>query len=233
MRWSTADAFLRPALHRKNLTVITGALAHRVIFSGERAVGVQVSSGDPGGQTQVINAEREVIVSAGSYGSPHLLLLSGVGPAAGLSPFEIPVVADLPVGHGLQDHMLCPVNYLTDEESLITAMSRANLTQLQQAGSGPLTCNIDEGGGFTRTRSGLADPDIQFHCGPVLFFDEGLGAPQVHGTVIAVSILGQQGRGQVSLRSPAPDAAPRIRHNYLQAEEDQQSMIAACERPWK
>ncbi|HYZ56434.1 MAG TPA: GMC family oxidoreductase N-terminal domain-containing protein [Streptosporangiaceae bacterium] len=226
MRWSTADAFLRPALDRKNLTVITGALAHRVVFSGERAIGVQISSGDPGQETQVIHADREVIVSAGSYGSPHLLLLSGVGPAAGLGSVGIPVIADLPVGEGLQDHLLCPVNYLTDEESLITAMSPANLTLLQEAGAGPLTCNIDEGGGFTRTRSGLGGPDIQFHSGPVLFFGEGLGAPRVHGTVIAVSTVSPQSRGQVSLRSPAPDAAPRIFHNYLQAGEDRRSMVA-------
>jgi choline dehydrogenase-like flavoprotein len=110
MRWSTADAFLRPALDRENLTVITGALAHRVVFESGRAVGVQISSGDPGGETQVIHADREVIVSAGAYGSPQLLLLSGVGPAAGLGPFGTPVVQDLPVGHGLQDHPLSPVN---------------------------------------------------------------------------------------------------------------------------
>jgi choline dehydrogenase-like flavoprotein len=86
MRWSTADAFLRPALDRENLTVITGALAHRVVFNGQRATGVQISSGDPGGETRVIDADREVIVSAGAYGSPQLLLLSGVGPAADLGP---------------------------------------------------------------------------------------------------------------------------------------------------
>ena len=227
MRWSAADAFLRPALDRKNLTVITGALAHRVVFNGERAVGVQISSGGPGKETQLIHADREVIVSAGSYGTPQLLLLSGVGPAADLSPFGIPVVQDLPVGSDLQDHMLCPVNYLTDEESLITAMSPANLTMLQQAGAGPLSCNIAEGGGFTQTRSDLAGPDIQFYSGPVLFFDESLGAPKVHGTVVAVGTVSPpESRGQVSLRSPAPDAAPRIRHNYLQAEEDRRSMVA-------
>ncbi|HEY2577199.1 MAG TPA: GMC family oxidoreductase N-terminal domain-containing protein [Streptosporangiaceae bacterium] len=226
MRWSTADAFLRPALDRGNLTIITGALAHRVVFNGQRATGVQISSGDPGGETQVIHADREVIVSAGAYGSPQLLLLSGVGPAADLDCFGIPVVQDLPVGHGLQDHPLSPVNYLTDEKSLITAMSPANLTLLQEAGVGPLTCNIDEGGGFTQTRPGLGGPDIQFHSGPVLYFGEGLGLPRVDGMVIAVSLMSPQSRGQVSLRSAAPDAAPRIFHNYLHAEDDRRSMVA-------
>jgi choline dehydrogenase len=223
MRWSTADGYLRPALDRPNLTVITEALAHRVVFDGERAVGVEISTA---GQVTLLRAEREVVLSAGSYGSPQLLLLSGVGPAAELSPLGIPVLADLPVGHGLQDHTLCAINYLTDEESLLTAASPANMAALQELGQGPLTCNIDEGGGFLETRSGLTGPDIELHSGPVLFFNEGLGAPTVHGTVIAVSTLSPKSRGQVRLRSASPDAAPRILHNYLQAEDDQQSMIA-------
>jgi choline dehydrogenase-like flavoprotein len=226
MRWSTADAYLRPALDRKNLTVITEALAHRVVFDGKRATDVEISTGCPGGEVQPLRAECEVVLSAGSYGSPHLLLLSGVGPAADLTPFGIPVVQDLPVGQGLQDHVLCAVNYLSYEESLITAMSPANLAELQRAGRGPLTSNIDEAGGFIETRSGLTGPDIQFHSGPVLFFDEGLGVPQVHGTVLAVSMVSPQSRGKVSLRSAAPDAAPRILHNYLEAEEDRRSMVA-------
>jgi choline dehydrogenase-like flavoprotein len=226
MRWSTADAYLRPALDRKNLTVITEALAHRVVFDGERAIGVEISVGGPSREVKLLRADREVVLSAGSYGSPHLLLLSGVGPAADLSPFGIPVVQDLPVGQGLQDHVLSALNYLSDEESLITAMSPANLATLQEAGKGPLTSNIDEAGGFIKTRSGLAGPDVQFHSGPVLFFDEGLGAPQVHGTVLAVSTLSPESRGKVSLRSSAPDSAPRILHNYLQAEEDRRSLIA-------
>jgi choline dehydrogenase len=222
MRWSTADGYLRPALGRPNLTVITEALAHRVVFEGERAVGVELSRG---GEVTLLRAEREVVLSAGSYGSPQLLLLSGVGPAAELSPLGIPVVADLPVGYGLQDHMLCALNYLTDEESLLSAASPANVAALRELGRGPLTSNIDEGGGFLETRSGLAGPDVQLHSGPVLFFDEGLGAPTVHGTVIAVSTMSPESRGHVKLRSASPDAAPRIVHNYLRAEDDRRSMI--------
>ena len=211
---------------RKNLTVITETLAHRVLFDGKRATEVEISTCGSRGEVRLLRAEREVVLSAGTYGSPHLLLLSGVGPAADLTPFGIPVVQDLPVGQGLQDHLLSAVNYLSDEESLITAMSPSNLAALQEDGRGPLTSNIDEGGGFIETCSGLTGPDIQFHSGPVLFFDEGLGVPQVHGTVIAVSTLTPESRGKVSLRSAAPDAAPRIFHNYLQAEKDRRSMIA-------
>jgi choline dehydrogenase len=224
MRWSTADAFLRPALHRKNLTLITGALARRVVFDGDQAVGVEISSGR---EVSVLRADREVVLSAGAYGTPHLLLLSGVGPPDQLTAFGIPVVADLPVGQGLQDHVLCAINYLSDEESLITAMSPTNLAMLQNVGQGPLTSNIDEAGGHLETRSGLAGPDVQLHNGPAIFADEGLGPPPtVHGTVIAVSSLNPESRGSVSLRSAAPDAAPRIVHNYLQAAEDRRSMIA-------
>jgi choline dehydrogenase len=103
-----------------------------------------------------------VVLSAGAYGSPQLLLLSGVGPAEELAALGIPVVEDLPVGQGLQDHVLSAVNYLTDEESLLTASSPANLALLREAGRGPLTCNIDEGGGFIQTRSGLNGPTSSF-----------------------------------------------------------------------
>ena len=174
----------------------------------------------------VVRAECEVVLSAGSYGSPHLLLLSGVGPTADLRPFGKPIVADLPVGRGLQDHMLCAINYLTDEESLMTAASPANAAALQELGQGPLTSNIDEAGGFLQTRAGMTGPDIQLHSTPVIFFDEGFGAPPAHGTAIAVSTVSPESRGQVRLRSASPDAAPRIQHNYLQAEGDRHSMVA-------
>jgi choline dehydrogenase len=225
MRWSTADAFLRPALDRENLTVITGTLAHRVVLENGRAVGVEISSADPGREVELLRAGREVILSAGAYGSPHLLLLSGVGPAAELTPFGIPVIADLPVGKGLQDHVLVPLNYLSNQESLMTAMSPANAAALQE-GRGPLTSNIAEGNAFFETRSGLDGPDMQLEFGPVLFLDEGMGVPKAHGAVIVVIPTLPQSRGTLTLRSGAPDTAPRIRHNYLEAEEDRQTLIA-------
>jgi choline dehydrogenase len=223
MRWSTADAFLRPALQRPNLSVITNALAHRVVFEGGRAAGVEISQD---GDVRVLRADGEVVLSAGAYGSPQLLMLSGVGPADDLAAFGIPVVHDLPVGHGLQDHPFTPVNYLTDQESLLSAASPENLAMLQQHGRGPLTSNIAEAGGHIATRPDLAGPDVQFNSGPVLFFDEGLGAPRAHGIAVVVGGISPQSRGKVSLRSAAPDAAPRIFNNYFDAEEDRRSMIA-------
>jgi choline dehydrogenase len=223
MRCSAAVAFLRPAMERPNLTVITGALAHRVVFEGERAVGAEVRHG---GEVSQIRAEREVLLSAGAYGSPHLLLLSGVGPAAQLAAFQIDVVADLPVGVGLQDHPATWLNFLTDQESLITAFNPHNLALLQNEGRGPLTSNAAETGGFFTTRAGLPAPDIQFHALAALGIDEFLSVPVGHGFAFGPCLLTPSSRGQVTLRSAAPDTQPRILHNYLQTEEDRESMLA-------
>ncbi|MGW2699857.1 GMC family oxidoreductase [Streptomyces sp. NPDC001340] len=108
MRCSTAVAYLHPALERPNLTVLSPARAHRVVIEGGRATGVEV---ERGGSVEVIRAEREVILSAGAYESPKLLMLSGIGPAAALSAFGIDVVRDLPVGQGLQDHYMTLLNF--------------------------------------------------------------------------------------------------------------------------
>jgi choline dehydrogenase len=223
LRWSTADGYLRPALQRPNLTVLTSTLVLRVVFERQRAVGVQI--GTAAAQLGVIRAEREVILAAGAYASPQLLMLSGVGIGDDLLPLGIATIADLPVGQGLQDHLLCALNYTTDGGSLITAASPDSIARLQRYGRGPLTSNIDEAGGFLTTRSDRPGPDIQLHSGPVLFFDEGLAAPSVHGTVIAVSTLSPSGRGRVALRAGSPGAAPRITHNYLYDREDCDSMI--------
>ena len=101
--------------------------------------------------------------------------------------------------------MLVPLNFLSDEESLTTAMSPANVAALE-AGRGPLTSNISEGGGFLETRPSLKGPDVQLDTGPVLFFDEGLGAPQHHGTAMITVPTHPQSRRTVALRSAAPDA---------------------------
>jgi choline dehydrogenase-like flavoprotein len=223
MRCSAAAAFLHPATERPNLTVITGALAHRIVFDGERAASVEMSRG---GEVAQIRAEREVLLSAGAYGSPHLLLLSGVGPAAQLAAFQIDVVADLPVGLGLQDHPEAFLNFLTDQESSLTAFSPYNLALLQNEGRGPLSSNGPETGGFFATRSGLPGPDIQFHAVPALVLDEALSVPVGHGFSFGACMLAPSSRGQVMLRSAAPDTQPRILHNYLQTEEDRQSMLA-------
>ena len=119
-----------------------------------------------------------MIVSAGAYQSPVLLMLSGIGPEDQLAPLGIEVRNALPVGEGLQDHCMAQLNYLTDEPSLFMAVTPENIALLESEGRGPLSSNIPEAGGFFRARPGLDAPDVEFHFAPSLFFDEGLTAPR-------------------------------------------------------
>ncbi|MEU2032521.1 GMC family oxidoreductase [Nocardia amamiensis] len=223
MRCSAAVAYLHPVLDRPNLTVITDALAHKVVFDGDRATGVLIGRG---AQTELISARREVVLSAGTYGSAQLLLLSGVGPAEQLGTFGIEAVRELPVGQNLQDHLSVFLNYRTDRESLMTALTAENLALLREAGRGPLTSNVGEAGGFFQTRPDLAGPDVQLHQAPVLFYAEGMGPAVTHGFALGPCLVAPTSRGEVTLRSAAPATAPRIRHNYLDTEEDRASLLA-------
>lgn len=222
MRCSAATAFLHPAMRRPNLSVITGALVHRVSFRSRRAVGVQISRG---GDIDQVHADREVVLAAGAYGSPHILLRSGVGPAEQLAAFGIDLVSDLPVGQGLQDHLLVMLNYLTAEPSLRTAFSPENVALFDSVKRGPLTSNLGESGGFIRTCDMLDAPDIQFQCAPALFYDEGLGAPVADGIAFGPNMLKPSSRGDVTLRSAAPDAAPRILNRHLDSAADRQCIV--------
>ncbi len=218
LRCSAADAYLHPALARTNLTVRARTPATRVLLDGTRATGVEVVL--PGGETEVVGASREVILAAGAYESPKLLMLSGIGPEKVLAPLGLPVVADLPAGQNLQDHLMTLLNYRTDLESLMTAMTPDNLMLLFTEGRGPLSSNVAEAGGFFHSRAGLRAPDIQFHQGPVLFHQEGLGPLVAHAVTIAPGLLAPTSRGEVVLRVPQPEAKPRIFHNYLATSED-------------
>jgi choline dehydrogenase-like flavoprotein len=222
LRWSTADAFLHPALGRPNLEVITRALSTRILFEGERAVGVEIARGD---ELVEIRAEREVILSAGAYQSPVLLMLSGIGPADHLATLGIEARIDLPVGENLQDHCMAQLNYLTDEQSLFGALTPENLELLGQ-GRGPLTSNIPEGAAFIRTHPGLDAPDVQFHFAPSLFFDEGLTAPHDHGFCFGPVVIKPTSRGHVRLRTPRADSKPVVLCNFLTTDEDRASMLA-------
>ncbi len=223
LRWSTADAYLRPAGDRPNLAVITRAMARAIVFEGNRATGVDVFRD---GHAEVIRAEREVIVAAGAYQSPVLLMLSGIGPEDQLAPFGIQVREALPVGHGLQDHCMAQVNYLTDEPSLFGVVTPENIALLENEGRGPLTSNIPEAAGFFRSRPGVEAPDIEFHFAPSMFFDEGLTAPSDHGYCFGPVVIHPTSRGRVMLRAPLPDSKPRILCNFLTTEDDRQSMLA-------
>jgi choline dehydrogenase-like flavoprotein len=223
MRCSAAVAYLHPALDRPNLEIVTDALALRVLLDGTRAVGVEI---ERHGVVERLGAEREVIVSAGAYGSPQLLMLSGIGPADELAPLGIAPAVDLPVGRGLQDHPTALLNWLTDEESLLTAATPDNVALLQAEGRGPLTSNVAEAGAFCCIRPGHAAPDVQFHFAPVLFHGEGLVPPHAHGYAFGPAVVKPTGRGRVTLRTANPASKPRIQHDYLVTPEDRASMVA-------
>jgi choline dehydrogenase-like flavoprotein len=227
MRCSAAVAYLHPALGRPNLDLQTGAHVTRVLFDGVRAVGVEV---DNGAALEEIRAEREVILSAGAYQSPQILLLSGVGPAADLELVGLPQLHELPVGQGLQDHPSTWITYTTNEPSLLGAETEENLVLLQTEGRGPLTSNFAETGGFIRTRDDLEAPDVQLHMIPLLFPEAGAAEVLVDGWALSACLLRPTSSGFVKLRSRVPTAKPRILHNYVASQEDRAALAAGVRR---
>ncbi|MEE8599999.1 GMC family oxidoreductase [Euzebya tangerina] len=223
-RWSTADAFLRPALDRPNLDVWTDTPTHRITFDGTTATGVQVRRE---GQIQTI-AAGEVILSAGAIGSPHLLLLSGVGPAHHLVDTGVPVVADSPgVGQNLQDHLTAgPIYNSPTSDSLLGADDPANLLNFLIRGRGPLTSNVGEGGVFAKTDPSLDVPDVQMHFVPATYLDEGLTEPKEHGLTLSCCVLRPRSAGSITLRSDNPEWAPAIESNYLDDPIDGDTLMA-------
>jgi choline dehydrogenase-like flavoprotein len=222
-RWSSAHAFLHPAESRPNLDVLTETAARRILFDGTRAVGVEV---ERAGAVTELRAEREVILSAGAFHSPVLLMISGIGPAEDLEPYGIEVRESLPVGHNLQDHCMAQLNFETDEPSLFGAFTPENFALLDAEGRGPLSSNIPEAGGFFRTRPELEAPDVEFHFAPSMFYDEGLTAPHDHGYCFGPVVIKPTSRGRVMLRAPLFDSKPRVVCNFLTTDEDRETMLA-------
>jgi choline dehydrogenase-like flavoprotein len=222
MRCSAAVAYLHPSMHRPNLKVLTQAHATRILFDGNRASGVEIVRN---GVREEIRADTEVILTAGAYNSPQLLLLSGIGPAADLAMLQIPVRRDLPVGIGLQDHPLVMMSWYTDTESLMTPPTADDVALLQNEGRGPLSSNGGETGGFFRTRAGLEAPDVQFHTAAAMFHDQGLSPPTAHAVSFGPTVLKPKSRGKVFLRSANPGAKPGIVNNYYGEPEDRRSIV--------
>jgi choline dehydrogenase len=220
-RCSTAAGYLRPAMSRPNLTVETFLQVHRVLFEGDRAVGVQA---ERMGELKEVRAEREVVLCGGAYNSPQLLMLSGIGSAQLLTMLQIPVVADLPaVGQNLQDHAASGWLWTHDEPvSLLSAMTDENMTRFESEGSGPLTSNAVETGGFLRSSEVLSAPDLQFHVAGAMLLDEPI---YEHGLTIGVYPAKPASRGMLTLRSPDPTVAPFILHNYYAEDSDMQAAM--------
>ncbi|MGX7823891.1 GMC family oxidoreductase [Actinokineospora sp. 24-640] len=228
-RWSAADAYLRPAMGRPNLTVHTGAHATRVVLEGARAAGVEYLRGGVG---ETARAGREVILSGGAVNSPQLLMLSGIGPAEHLRELGIEVAVGLAgVGENLHDHPAAPVIWSTKGTSdLVDFATPARLMQWQALGRGPMTSNIGEAGAFVHTRDGLSAPDMQFHVAPTLFYDNGMREPSVRGFTSATTLVAPRSRGTLRLRSANPLWRPLIDPAYYSDPADLDATVAGCRR---
>ncbi|PSM18199.1 choline dehydrogenase [Nitratireductor sp. StC3] len=221
-RWSTANAYLRPALKRKNVSLVNG-FARKVIIENQRATGVEV---ELRGAIQQIKAKREVVLCASSINSPKLLLLSGIGPAAQLAEHGIDVVADRPgVGANLQDHLelyiqqksLKPVTLYSVLNPLSKALIGARWLMFK---SGLGATNHFEAAAFVRSRAGVDYPDIQYHFLPAAIRYDGKAAVPAHGFQAHVGPMRSASRGTVTLRSADPRAKPVIRFNYMAHDQD-------------
>jgi len=229
-RFSAADAYLRPNMKRENLSTVTGAQVLRVELENGRATGVRYR--DRRGREQVAHADREVIVAAGSIGSPQLLMLSGVGPADHLREVGVQVTHDLPgVGQNLQDHpyVVCIWESKVGG-SLYGADKPKALLEWLLRRSGPLTSSVAEAFAFVRSRPGLPAPDLQFHFAPAYFNDNGFDEFEGHAFTMGPVLITPKSRGWIKLRSSDPSAKPRILTNSLSEPEDVQALVTGMRK---
>ncbi len=225
-RSSTSRAFLRPARDRKNLVVATGAHTNRVIMDGTTAKGVEYVKD---GLVFTANASREVILAAGAFNSPQILMLSGIGPAAHLKEMGIKAIADLPVGKSLQDHLGIWITFSRKEPGAFHAAMRFDrmaMSMLQAYFFGKGAGTVVPGGlhAFIKSDPSLEVPDIEFmfHSVPPstrLWFP-GIVSPYKDGYGIRPTLLHPESRGEILLRSDDPRAAPRIRYNFFSDPRD-------------
>lgn len=226
MRASAAVAYLHPALERPNLTVMPYMHVNRVLFEGPRAVGVEASQL---GQAQELRAERETILCGGTYNSPQLLMLSGIGPAEHLAMREVEVLLDQPaVGENLSDHAAAYGVWTTPEpESLLLALEPAAMEEFEASQTGPFASNLAESGGFARVGAGAEAPDVQLHVAPLQIVEEGMGEPDAHGVWVSPCLLTPESRGSVRLASSDPTAKPIVRNGFYAAGNDLERMVEA------
>ncbi|BBX95634.1 GMC family oxidoreductase [Mycobacterium lacus] len=213
-RCSTADAYLKPAMRRKNLNVLTEATATRIVIDGTRAVGVEFRRD---GQSAVAYARREVVLCGGAINSPQLLMLSGIGDREQLAEHGIDTVYHAPeVGQNLLDHLVTVLGFEVDGDSLFAAEKPKQLIDYLLRRRGMLTSNVGEAYGFVRSRPELELPDVELIFAPAPFYDEGLLVkPPGHGVVFGPILVAPESRGQVTLRSADPFAKPVIEPRYL------------------
>lgn len=234
-RWSAADAFLKPALARPNVTLIKNGLVERILVNGRRAVGVSVRTASG---VQTFKAVKEVIVSAGAVNSPKLLQLSGVGPGHLLQRLGIPVVmANDNVGANLQDHLGINYYYKATEPTLNSMLSPWWGKVLQGARylltrHGPLSLSVNQCGGFLRSREGLDRPDQQLYLNPVTYTTSPadkrpiINPDPFPGFILSFQPAQPTSRGTIEVKSTKPEDAPRIVPNYLSTAKDLEDVVA-------
>ena len=220
-RWSAARAYLTP---RPNLAIRTGALVERIVIEQGRATGVAVRFGR---KREVLSARGGVVLSAGAFGSPQMLMLSGIGPGAHLQQHGIAVAADRPaVGNDLQDHIDYVSSFETASKEPLGDSMAGNwkmakaFIEHRLRRTGILTSCLAEAGGFWRSRPDLPAPDIQYHFVPALLEDHGRTKVKGHGFSIHACVLRPESRGTVRLASSDPAAAPAIDPNFLDDPRD-------------
>jgi choline dehydrogenase len=213
-RWSTADAYLKPALQRKNLTLYTEAAVTRVLFDGRRAAGVEF---EQLGARRTVRARREVVLCGGAINSPQLLMLSGIGDRDQLADHGIDVVHEAPdVGANLLDHLVVPLGFDVPNDTLFAAEKPLELVNYLVRRRGMLTSSVAEAYGFVRSRPNLELPDLELIFAPVPFFEEGIGDPyDRHAVVMGPTLLKPRSQGMITLRSSDPKDKPIIDPAYL------------------
>ncbi|ROH87909.1 choline dehydrogenase [Stagnimonas aquatica] len=231
-RCSNARAYLEPAKSRANLSILTEAQVTGVRFEGKRAVAVQLRNA-PG----EVRARREVILSAGAVGSPQLLLLSGIGPAAHLREMEVPLVQALPgVGENLQDHLDIAITVLEKTRHAVSLnplglpRSLKALWRYLRHRQGEMTSNFAQAGGFLRSGPEEAIPDVQLHFVPFVYSNHGQDLMPIirhWGYTLMACDLRPRSRGRISLASRDPLAHPNIEARYLQHDSEMQRLLRA------
>jgi len=223
IRHSTAVGYLRPAMRRRNLTVLTHAWVDRLLMTGKSVDGVVFRHK---GRRATVSARRETILAGGAINSPQLLLLSGIGPAVQLRQHGIEVRHDLPgVGENLQDHLEVTVQVACTQP--VSLYKYYNLFGKAWVGarwlltrSGIGASNQFEAGGFIRSRAGIRHPDLQYHFFPMAVRYDGKSPNNSHGFQLHVGPMRSASKGWVRLRSADPAASPRILFNYMQEQAD-------------
>lgn len=224
-------AFLKPVRHRKNLTILSKAQATRILFSGKRAAGLDLRLS---GEAARLEIKRELILSAGAIGTPQLLQVSGIGPAALLAKHGIPVLHDLPgVGENLQDHLqirtafrISGATTLNERQATITGKARIALEYALRC-SGPMAMAPSQLGIFMRSDERFATPNIEFHVQPLSLERFGESLHSFPAITVSVCNLRPESRGFVRIVSPDPAAHPDIAPHYLSTEGDRQVAAAS------